>query len=539
MLFSFRKLWIHIFLLIQVFFLIISADPILQNLVISTENSIIYDNNNVKTYYDYRSQQKYSCLVPNVLEDSFDIPNRIFEIENKMACSDCIQQFTLTYVEFSIEDNKNLLSLQSNFTSPLTLSVGESIKIQVDYFCNEDEKAFDWSLISIKLKFLENFDQISFNYIKKCGENYKSANKFDVSYIIIAAISIIIVGFASRFNRFSIEKPFKKLEFSWIFAFIYFIAGSIVLLLVYFFWDVSIIIFIIIFGILTWIALLVAFFELGKFLPIFFQFKLKIPFPCFKKMTLGVLLISFISLAITIVWGIFRNYILNDICAFGIIICLLKLFQIKSLEKSCFITIFAMLFELLWGFIFNYGLRNSYNIFFMSEFCLPLRAAIPTFHNFLYEKCTWILISSLFFPGLALSYLHKFDKSKNIHIYFRVGNAAYAIGGAIWCIITSLVDQTIPLYFFGYPLIIIFCIIVSYLRNEHTELWNGSFYEGISLNNSQDEPNSNIKSAKSLTSNYNQEEIFDGLLSKQTSKKDSDFDKYHLQKSNNEKSGEL
>lgn len=539
MLFSFRKLWMQIFLLFHFLLLIISTDTTLQNLVISTKNSIIYDNNKVKIFYDYRSQQKYSCLVPDVLEDSSDIPNRVFEIENKMICSDCKQQFTLTYVEFSIEDNKNLLSLKSNFTNPLTLNVGESIKIQVDYFCNEDEQVYDWSLVTMKLRFLENFDQVSFNYVKKCGENYQSRNKFDVSYIIIMIISVIIVAFGARFNRFSIEKPFKKIEFSWIFAIIYFILGSIVVLLVYFIWDISIIIFIVIFGIFTWIAILISFFELGKFLPKFFQFKIKIPFPCFKKMTFGILLISLISLAIAIVWGIFRNFILNDICAFAIIICLLKLFQINSLGKSCFITISAMLFELVWGFIFNYALRNSYNIFFMSDFCLPLRAVIPTFHNFLHEKCTWILISSLFFPGLVLSYLHKFDKSKNIHIYFRVGIVAYSIGGAIWCIISSLVFQAIPLYFFGYPLIVIFCIIVSYLRNEHTELWKGSFYEGNSLNNSQDEPNSNIKSAKSLTSNYNQEEIFDGLLSKQTSKKDSDFDKYHLQKSNEEKSSEL
>ena len=508
------------------------TQTILSNIRISTGDSTIYDKNGLNSYYDYNSQKKYSCVIPNVLEDNNQIPQRIITIENTQSDAESNNDLTLEKIE--IASQNEYITIKNNFTTKVLIKNGYSSSIRFDYICSNEilDNSDVWSLVTFNLKFAEIQSNISFSYIKICQYD-DSGIRFDAGYLLLALISVIIVGFAARFNSLTIlRNDFKRFEISWIFAFLYFIICSFSIVLIYYLWKVAIIVYMVIIAILACISLFVVLYELFKIFPIQFQCKFRLPFPYLKKITVGSIFIALISITLVIIWGCYRYYIIADICAFAIVIFCLKIFQMSSIKRATLFIITEMLFELMWGFIINNAMNNSYDIFFSSALCIPIRVVIPTLNQFLHQNCTWMLVSSLIFPGLALCYLHKFDASKNIHIYFRIGFFAYIIGAALWVIVLCVSGQMVPLSFFGYPLILGFVMILSYLRNEHTELWNGSFFDSTDSNRSIEEANSsqqNFKSQKSLNSNYNKEEIFEGLLSKKASRQSSELNSNPIQ----------
>lgn len=489
----------------------------LNNIKISTENALIYEKYEIQSIFDYNSQLKYSCIVPVVLEDDENVDSRIIKIENQMSCDTCVASFALK--KLSINVDNTILRVNHNFTNISTLQTGDSLYIKITYKCYEGSSNA-WSLLTFNLMFLENNKNVSFSYVKICNRK-KSNPGFDYSLLILAGISLLILGISSRLNSsVYFKNDNEKYALSSYFIVLYFLVCSISILLIYYFWNIAIIVFIVIFGILSLVSIFVILLEFMEFLPKFLKCKLGFSCSGLKNISIGSVIMAAGSMAIVLCWAFFRNFILDDICAYSIVIFTVKVIRVNSIKMATVWIILIMLFELMWGFLFVYPLENSYQTFFSSEFCLPMRIIIPTFKDFLHLKCSWLPISSIIFPGLTLQYLHKYDKSKNIHIYFRTGIFFSIIGAAIWIIVLSFSKESIPWSFFSFPLIIISILVLSYLRNEHTELWEGSFFDGSSLGLSQESGGAlkSLKSLKSLNSNYNQEEVFEGLLSKKGSR---------------------
>ena len=487
-----------------------------NNIKISTDNALIYEKSEIQSNFDYNSQLKYSCIVPVVLEDDENVDSRIIKIENQMSCDTCVASFALK--QLSINVDHKVLRVNHNFTNISTLQIGDSLYIKINYKCYEGNSNA-WSLLTFNLMFLEN-KNLSFSYVKICNSENLNAG-FDYSLLILAGISLLILGISSHINSLVYFKnDNEKYELSIYFAVLYSLAYSISILLIYYFGDIAIIVFIVIFGILSLVSIFVILLELMEFLPKFLKCKLGFSCSGLNNISIGSVIMAAGSIAIVLCWAFFRNFVLDDICAYSIVILAVKVIRVNSIKMATVWITLIMLFELMWGFLFVYPLENSYQTFFSSEFCLPLRIIIPTFKDFLHLKCSWLPISSVIFPGLTLQYLHKYDKSKNIHIYFRTGVFFSVIGAAIWIIVLVFSKESIPWSFFSFPLIIVSILVLSYLRNEHTELWEGSFFDGSSLGQSQESGGAlkSFKSLKSLNSNYNKEEVFEGLLSKKGSR---------------------
>lgn len=489
----------------------------LNNIKISTDNALIYEKSEIQSKFDYNSQLKYSCIVPLVLEDDENVDSRILKIENQMGCDTCLAPFALKRVSINVDNT--VLRVNHNFTNISTLQTGDSLYIKINYKCYEGNSN-EWSLLTFNLMFLENNKNVSFSYVKICNNENLNAG-FDYCLLILAGISFLILGISSRFNSLVyFKKENEKYELSIYFIFLYFLVCTISILLIYYFGQIAIIVFIVIFGILSLVSIFVILMEFMEFLPKFL--KCKLGFSCFglKNISIGSVIMAVGSMAIVLCWVFFRNFVLDDICSYSIAIFVVKIIRVSSIKMATIWITIILLFELMWGFLFVYPLENSYQTFFSSEFCLPMRIVIPNFKNFLHLKCYWLPISSIIFPGLTLQYLSKYDKSKNIHIYFRTGIFFALIGAAIWIIVISFSNESTPWAFFSFPLIIISVLVLSYLRNEHTELWEGSFFDGSSIGISQESGGAlkSLKSLKSLNSNYNQEEVFEGLLSKKGSR---------------------
>jgi hypothetical protein len=68
------------------------------------------------------------------------------------------------------------------------------------------------------------------------------------------------------------------------------------------------------------------------------------------------------------------------------------------------------------------------------------------------------------FPGILLSYFHRFDNSRNTKIYLITSSIAFFIGAMIWFIITSLSTINIPFQSITEPLMLGLVILFAYNR---------------------------------------------------------------------------
>ena len=69
---------------------------------------------------------------------------------------------------------------------------------------------------------------------------------------------------------------------------------------------------------------------------------------------------------------------------------------------------------------------------------------LPTINPVYGLKCSWLPISVTIFPGILLSYFHRFDNSRNTKIYLITSSIAFFFGAMIWITITSLSTVSFP-----------------------------------------------------------------------------------------------
>lgn len=214
-----------------------------------------------------------------------------------------------------------------------------------------------------------------------------------------------------------------------------------------------------------------------------------------------------------------------------LIICFIKLIKFQSLKSALRFFILEIIFEIVWALLFSYGFDKSYDEFFSSDFNFPLKLECQTFSIFLQKKCTWISIINVLAHGLLLSYFYRFDCSKNFNIYYLFSLIGFIFGNIIWIIIQSFINFAIPEIIFTIPFMILFCIILSFKRNELVELWLGLFHD-IELYDPL------VKSSDINDKEFKKEESKDNYSNSSTLKEDSERNSILDKNSNFEKNTE-
>lgn len=60
---------------------------------------------------------------------------------------------------------------------------------------------------------------------------------------------------------------------------------------------------------------------------------------------------------------------------------------------------------------------------------------MPSITHELYRQCAWLPITSVLLPGLFLSYLRRFDKTRGTFLYLYFGLASFYVGSICWMLI--------------------------------------------------------------------------------------------------------
>lgn len=140
-------------------------------------------------------------------------------------------------------------------------------------------------------------------------------------------------------------------------------------------------------------------------------------------------------LFIPLYWLLNGQWIINDIMAVCSTVALMKLLKIKSLSIAVKLLASLLVVEIIVGIFVHYVLKISYNNYIINLFQNPIMLVMPSITSELYRKCAWLPISAALFPGLLLSYLRRFDKSRGTYVYFLIGLGSFYFGSICWMII--------------------------------------------------------------------------------------------------------
>lgn len=158
--------------------------------------------------------------------------------------------------------------------------------------------------------------------------------------------------------------------------------------------------------------------------------------PLFKKLRAIDIISSLVGLwFIPLYWLLNGNWVINDIMAVCSVVAIMKLVKVQSLSQSIFLLFSLLALETLVGLFVHYVLKLSYNNYIINLLQNPLMLVMPSITHQLYRNCAWLPISVIVFPGLLLSYLRRFDKSRGTFLYFLIGLIAFYIGSLLWMLI--------------------------------------------------------------------------------------------------------
>ena len=302
-----------------------------------------------------------------------------------------------------------------------------------------------------------------------------SFQNFSVSRLstaaIFATLSLIVIFFCVRNKRkVSPSLSFLCLTMQWWMGFIYGIISLIFTLSLAFFpkfTSVSCSIFVTALGFL---AISFSVKEISYFHNDF-EFLTK-RFKTPSEISISTLISLIFSFSLILLWRISGNYILSNILACFLVFASFKVFRIRNLRSGTYFLLIVGCFEILQEILMVFWLERRVH---SAELNLPLLFHIPNYENLLNKTNSNVI--NLIFPGMLLSYFHRYDQNKHIRIYFLMGYFSYFCGTILWILISFFLPN--PLSFFIYPLpfMIGFSSILGYKRNENLDLWEGLFYD--------------------------------------------------------------
>jgi hypothetical protein len=143
----------------------------------------------------------------------------------------------------------------------------------------------------------------------------------------------------------------------------------------------------------------------------------------------------------------------------------MKLMKIKSLSIAINLLASLLVLEIMVGIFVHYVFKISYNNYIINLFQNPVMLVMPSITKELYRRCAWLPITAILFPGLVLSYLRRFDKTRGTYLYFIIGLISFYAGSVLWMVIDLETVHSLPFAIISEPITIVIVLIYSTRRN--------------------------------------------------------------------------
>jgi len=143
-------------------------------------------------------------------------------------------------------------------------------------------------------------------------------------------------------------------------------------------------------------------------------------------------------------WYSDNNIIINDVICICVIVACIKILKFTSLLAATLGFAITMGILIIIAVFIFFETGASYNNLFINKFNYPFQLQIPTINPVYYQKCAWLPLNSIIYPGMLLSFLRRFDSSRNTTLYVILATITFFIGGIAWMFITIASPVSFP-----------------------------------------------------------------------------------------------
>jgi hypothetical protein len=89
---------------------------------------------------------------------------------------------------------------------------------------------------------------------------------------------------------------------------------------------------------------------------------------------------------------------------------------------------------------------------------------MPTINPVYQQKCSWLAITGIIYPGILMSYFRRFDTSRNTNIYLITSTVIFIVGSFVWMFISIFSIYSWPFATITGPLMLGLVCLFAYKR---------------------------------------------------------------------------
>ncbi|XP_039103920.1 signal peptide peptidase-like 2B isoform X2 [Hyaena hyaena] len=212
-----------------------------------------------------------------------------------------------------------------------------------------------------------------------------------------------------------------------------------------------------------------------------------------KRPRVSLLLLALLCLAVSVVWGVFRNedqwaWVLQD--ALGVAFCLymLKTIRLPTFKACTLLLLVLFVYDVFFVFITPFLTKSGNSI--MVEVAtgpsdsathekLPMVLKVPRLNASPLALCdrpfSLLGFGDILVPGLLVAYCHRFDiQVQSSRVYFVACTVAYGLGLLVTFMALALMQRGQPALLYLVPCTLVISCALALWRRELGMFWTGS-----------------------------------------------------------------
>ncbi|MBZ3875819.1 Signal peptide peptidase-like 2B [Sciurus carolinensis] len=212
-----------------------------------------------------------------------------------------------------------------------------------------------------------------------------------------------------------------------------------------------------------------------------------------KRPQARMLLLALFCIAVSVVWGVFRNedqwaWVLQD--ALGVAFCLymLKTIRLPTFKACTLLLLVLFIYDVFFVFVTPFLTRSGNSI--MVEVAtgpsdsatrekLPMVLKVPRLSASPLALCdrpfSLLGFGDILVPGLLVAYCHRFGlQAQSSRIYFVACTVAYGVGLLVTFVALALMQRGQPALLYLVPCTLVTSFLVALWRRELGAFWTGS-----------------------------------------------------------------
>lgn len=176
-------------------------------------------------------------------------------------------------------------------------------------------------------------------------------------------------------------------------------------------------------------------------------------------------------------WFSNNNWIVNDVVALCMTVAFIKVLKFTSLKMAIISFASTITVEMVFVILINFVIEVSYNNIILNEFNNPFELQVPTINAVYNQKCAWLPITSIVYPGMLMSYMRRFDTSRNTNVYLITCIVLFLVGSLLWMFVSVVSPHSWPFGLIAEPSMLGLVAFFAWKRKEIRTLWEGKFYD--------------------------------------------------------------